>query len=39
MSGLVFVKRLKEIKKFIETREKMGVMTMMITQGTRVIHA
>lgn len=34
-SGLVFVKHFKAIKKFFETRETMGIVTMMITQGTR----
>jgi len=39
MSGLIFTNHPKEIAKFIETMETMGIMTMKITKGTRVVCA
>jgi len=39
MSDLIFAKRFMTIEKFIEMRETMGIMTMMISQGRKVICA
>lgn len=37
MGGLVFTNLPNAIAKFIEMRKTMGIMTMKITQGTRVV--
>jgi len=39
MSGLVFTNFPKVIVKFIEMRETMEIVTMKVTQGTRMVCA
>ena len=39
MKGLIFTNRPKEIAKFIKMRAIMGIITMMMTWGIRVVCA